>query len=69
MQKFKNKKTGEIYIVKTQSVVESFKKNPLYTEVEVAAKTLSASVKSSEVNDELKKEAKNNNGNSKKGQK
>lgn len=67
MKKFKNKETGAIYIAKTQSIVESFEKNPLYIEVE--DKTQKAPVESSEINVEINKEEKSNNKTSKKGQK
>jgi len=33
MRKFKNKKTGAIYTVTTQSVVDAFLKNPEFTEI------------------------------------
>lgn len=33
MRKFKNKKTGAIYVVTTQSVVDAFLKNSEFTEI------------------------------------
>lgn len=39
MKKFKNRKTNEIFVVKTPSLIVNYEKNPLFTEIkEVKAK-------------------------------
>lgn len=33
MKKFKNKKTNEVFIIKTPSLIVNYEKNPLFTEI------------------------------------